>query len=68
VSLLWEAFSRLFALRYWTLQKIVDELNATLRRTEEARIYHWVKKAATYPPQRTGEIPLTARPVDGSDP
>lgn len=53
VSVLREAFSRVLALGQLTLAGIVGELNATLRRTEEARIYHWVENTGGYPPGRT---------------
>jgi hypothetical protein len=35
-----------------TLEGIVRELNETLRRKEEARIYHYVANTGHYPPQR----------------
>jgi SRSO17 transposase len=53
VSVLREVFSRVLVLGRVTLETIVRELNATLRRTEEARIYHWMKNTGKYPPRRT---------------
>jgi SRSO17 transposase len=53
VSVLREAFSRVLALGQVTLERIVGELNETLRRTEEARIYHWLESTGRYPPRRT---------------
>jgi len=52
VSVLREVFSRVLALERLTLGTIVRELNATLRRTEEARIYHWIENTGKYPPRR----------------
>lgn len=52
-SVLREVFTRVLALGRLTLAGIVEELNATLRRTEEARIYHWVKNTGESPPRRT---------------
>jgi SRSO17 transposase len=53
VSVLREVFSRVLSLRRVTLTSIVRELNETLRRTEEMRIYHWVENTGQYPPRRT---------------
>jgi SRSO17 transposase len=53
VSVLREVFSRVLALGRLTLPGIVRELNEVLRRTEEARIYHWVTNTGKYPPRRT---------------
>jgi SRSO17 transposase len=53
VSVLREVFSRVLALGRVTLPAIVRELNETLRRTEEARIYHWVENTGKYPPRRS---------------
>jgi len=33
---------------------IAAELSATLRRREEARIYHWRRQTGGYPPRRPG--------------
>lgn len=52
VSVLREVFSRVLALGRVTLETIVRELNETLRRTEEARIYQWVASTGKYPPRR----------------
>jgi hypothetical protein len=54
VSVLREAFSRLLNLQVLTIERIADELNETLRRKEEARIYAWHHKTNTYPPRRNG--------------
>ena len=35
-----------------TLAGILEEVNAVLRRTEEARIYHWVNATGEFPPSR----------------
>jgi hypothetical protein len=53
VSVLREVFSRMMALGRLTMEGIVAELNEVLRRTEEARIYHWVANTGTYPPRRS---------------
>jgi len=53
VSVLREVFSRVLALGRLTLEGIVREMNEVLRRTEEARIYHWVANTGKYPPRRT---------------
>src|SRR5205823_6511472 len=53
VSVLREVFSRVLALGRLTLEDIVREMNEVLRRTEEARIYHWMANTGTYPPRRT---------------
>jgi SRSO17 transposase len=53
VSVLREVFSRVLALGRLSLEGIVREMNEVLRRTEEARIYHWVANAKQYPPRRT---------------
>src|SRR5205807_10251282 len=55
VSTLATACSRLLALRELTLEGIVREVNETLRRKEEARIYHYYRKTGRYPPRR-GEV------------
>ena len=47
-------FRRLMELRELTLEGIVREINVTLRRKEEARIYHYHKKTGRYPPRRPG--------------
>jgi hypothetical protein len=53
ISVLREAFSRIITLRHLTLQGIVRELNETLRRKEESRIYHWHTRTGHYPPRCT---------------
>jgi SRSO17 transposase len=53
VSVLREVFSRVLALGRLSLADIVGEMNEVLRRTEEARIYHWVANVGEYPPRRT---------------
>lgn len=63
MSVLREVFSRLLNLRLLTLAGIVAELNATLRRKEEARIYAWVAETGGYPPRRAQEAETTARRV-----
>jgi SRSO17 transposase len=52
-SILREVMSRVLALRLLTLAGITQEVNATLRRKEEARIYSYFKKTGRYPPRRT---------------
>jgi SRSO17 transposase len=59
VSVLREVFSRVLALGRLTLAGIVREMNETLRRTEEARIYHWVANTGQYPPRR----PVPSEPI-----
>ena len=45
------------ALRELTLPGVLRELNATLRRKEEARIYHWFQRTGHYPPRRRPNPP-----------
>jgi hypothetical protein len=52
-----EAISRATALRELTLAGVLRELNETLRRKEEARIYHWFHRTGRYPPGR-GPCPI----------
>jgi hypothetical protein len=54
VSVLREVFSRIIELGQVTVANIIREVNATLRRKEEARIYYWVHTEQKYPPSRTG--------------
>jgi hypothetical protein len=71
VSVLREVFSRVLALGQLTQEEIVREMNEALRRTEEARIYHWVAKTGKYPPRRSlsRESPVTvAKVVERSTP
>jgi SRSO17 transposase len=64
VSVLREVFSRVLALGRLTLAEIVREMNEVLRRTEEARIYHWMKNTGEYPPRR----PIVSEPsITGID-
>ena len=46
-----EAFSRIIALQQLTVEAITRELNETLRRKEEARIYNWHQQAGQFPPR-----------------
>ena len=64
VSVLREVFSRVLALARLTRESIVRELNETLRRTEEARIYYWVHRTGKYPPRRALPTPTTATVVE----
>src|SRR5262249_38297383 len=59
-----EVFSRVSALGRLSLATIVRELNETLRRTEEARIYHWVHNSGKSPPRRSVPSEPTARVVE----
>jgi SRSO17 transposase len=52
-SMLREVMSRALALRCLTLSGITYEINATLRRKEEARIYHYYHRTGQYPPRRS---------------
>jgi hypothetical protein len=52
VSTLREVFGRLLALRELSLAAIARELQETLRRKEEARIYHYLSNTGAYPPRR----------------
>jgi SRSO17 transposase len=63
VSVLREVFSRVLALGRLTLEEIVREMNEVLRRTEEARIYHWVANTDKYPPRRTVHTTPSEPPV-----
>ena len=67
VSALREVFSRVLASRRLTPADIVREMNEVLRRTEEARIYHWVASVGRYPPRRTarGESVVSVVEVGG---
>jgi hypothetical protein len=58
VSVLREAFSRLMAMQRLTLEAITRELNETLRRKEEARIYHWHQRTGQFPPRRVRLAPF----------
>jgi len=52
-SVLREVMSRLLVLRMLTLEGMTREVNATLRRKEEARIYSYYHETGRYPPRRT---------------
>jgi len=52
-SVLREVMSRLLVLRMLTLEGMTREVNATLRRKEEARIYSYHHETGRYPPRRT---------------
>ena len=52
VSTLREVFSRMLALGELSMAAIARELEATLRRKEEARIYHYFHHTGGYPPRR----------------
>lgn len=65
--------SRIINLRVLTLVGIVKEMNATLQRKEQARIYHYYGATGRYPPRRDGAaqageraepVATTARPRD----
>jgi hypothetical protein len=45
----------MIALRHLTPARIAAELSATLRRKEEARIYHWHHRTGQYPPRRAAD-------------
>lgn len=63
MSIVREVFSRLLTLHQLTLASILREVNATLRRKEEARIYAWMASTGRYPPRREQEAETTARVV-----
>jgi hypothetical protein len=44
--------ARVLHRRPQTLAEILEEVNRVLRRTEEARIYHWHKQHKKFPPRR----------------
>jgi hypothetical protein len=45
-------FARLLHRPPTGLEAILEEVNATLRRTEEARIHHWIATCGEFPPSR----------------
>jgi len=45
-------FARLLHRRPSGLGEVLAEVNDVLRRTEEARIYHWVETHGRFPPSR----------------
>jgi hypothetical protein len=65
LSVLREAFSRIIALQRLTLEAITKELKETLRRKEEARIYHWHQRTGQFPPRRARVTPPTAQATVG---
>ena len=64
VSVLREVFSRVLALGRLSLAGIVTEMNEVLRRTEAARIYHWVANTGKYPPRRTSPAAPVVTPAE----
>ena len=51
-----EALALTLAMRL-TPEAALRELNAILRRKEEARIYHWRQRTGGYPPRRGAAAP-----------
>jgi hypothetical protein len=49
--------SRVINLKYLSLQGIVHEMNETLKRKEQARIYYHYRSSGQYPPRRGGTGP-----------
>jgi len=49
-----EVFARLLRPDPPSPRQIADEVSRVLRRTEEARIYHWYKATKKFPPRRIG--------------
>jgi len=47
-----EVFARLLQPQPPTPEQIATEVSRVLRRTEEARIYHWYKATKKFPPRR----------------
>jgi hypothetical protein len=47
-----EVFARLLQPDPPSPQQIAEEVSRVLRRTEEARIYHWYKATKKFPPRR----------------
>lgn len=47
-----EVFARLLQRNPPTARQIAEEVSQVLRRTEEARIYHWYKATGKFPPRR----------------
>ena len=64
VSVLREVFSRVIALRELSVAAIARELEATLLRKEEARIYHYVHNTGGYPPRRQTTAAVQDDPPD----
>jgi SRSO17 transposase len=67
VSVLREVFSRVLALGRLSREDIVREMNEVLRRTEEARIYHWVANTGQYPPRRTVSTAPSEPMISGAE-
>ncbi len=55
VQQLREVFSRLLQPDPPSPGRIAEEVNRVLRRSEEARIYHWFKTTGGFPPPREAE-------------
>ena len=53
------------ALQRLTLETITRELNETLRRKEEARIYHWYQRTGQFPPRRARRGPPAEQGATG---
>ena len=49
-----EVFARLLQPDPPNPRQIAEEVSRVLRRTEEARIYHWYKATKKFPPRRVG--------------
>jgi hypothetical protein len=47
-----EVFARLLQRNPPNPRQIAEEVSRVLRRTEEARIYHWYAATGTFPPRR----------------
>jgi hypothetical protein len=47
-----EVFARLLQADPPSPRRIAEEVSRVLRRTEEARIYHWHKATKKFPPRR----------------
>jgi hypothetical protein len=47
-----QVFARLLRPRPPSARQIAAEVSRVLRRTEEARIYHWHKATGRFPPRR----------------
>lgn len=48
-----EVFARLLQPEPPSARQIAEEVSRVLRRTEEARIYHWYAATGKFPPRRT---------------
>jgi len=47
-----QVFARLLRPKPPSARQIAAEVSRVLRRTEEARIYHWYKATGRFPPRR----------------